>query len=118
MRKLLSILLLGAACAAAGAQTARQFTLPLTPDGAAHMVVYLPEQPTGRAVVCCPGGGYAMLANKHEGSDWSEFFNGRGIAFVLVNYRLPHGDRTLPISDAEQDADGARQRRLLAHQPA
>ena len=102
MRKLLSILLLGAACAAAGAQTARQFTLPLTPDGAAHMVVYLPEQPTGRAVVCCPGGGYAMLANKHEGSDWSEFFNGRGIAFVLVNYRLPHGDRTLPISDAEQ----------------
>ena len=49
MRKLLSILLLGAACAAAGAQTAREFTLPLTPDGAAHMVVYLPEQPTGRA---------------------------------------------------------------------
>lgn len=102
MRKLLSILLLGAACAAAGAQTAREFTLPLTPDGAAHMVVYLPEQPTGRAVVCCPGGGYAMLANRHEGSDWSEFFNGRGIALVLVNYRLPHGNRTLPFSDVEQ----------------
>ena len=102
MRKLISILLLGAACAAAGAQTARQFTLPLTPDGAASMVVFLPQQPTGRAVVCCPGGGYVFLSNSHEGAAWSEFFNERGIAFAMVNYRLPHGDRTLPFSDAEQ----------------
>ena len=84
------------------AQTAREFTLPLTPDGAAELVVYLPENPTGRAVVCCPGGGYAVLSNTHEGAAWHEFFNGKGIAFALVNYRIPHGDRSLPISDAEQ----------------
>ena len=102
MKRILSILFLGIVCAQAGAQTAREFTLPLTPDGAAQMVVYLPEQPTGRAVVCCPGGGYAVLSNTHEGAAWSEYFNGRGIAFALVNYRIPHGDRTLPISDVEQ----------------
>ena len=102
MKKIILTSLLAAACLAAGAQTAREFTLPLTPDGAAQLVVYLPENPTGRAVVCCPGGGYAVLSNTHEGAAWHEYFNGKGIAFALVNYRIPHGDRTLPISDAEQ----------------
>jgi len=84
------------------AQTARQLSLPLSEDGQARLEVWLPENPTGRAVVCCPGGGYAVLSNTHEGAQWSEFFNARGIAFALVNYRIPHGDRTLPISDATQ----------------
>ena len=102
MKKFLLSALLAAASVAAGAQTARQFTLPLSDDGVAQLVVYLPEQPTGRAVVCCPGGGYAVLSNTHEGAAWSEFFNAKGIAFALVNYRIPHGDRTLPIGDTEQ----------------
>ena len=102
MKKMILSLLVAAASLAAGAQTAREFTLPLSEDGVAQLVVYLPEQPTGRAVVCCPGGGYAVLSNTHEGAAWSEFFNGKGIAFALVNYRIPHGDRTLPIGDTEQ----------------
>ena len=102
MKKILLAALMAAACLAAPAQTARQFTLPLSEDGVAQLVVYLPEQPTGRAVVCCPGGGYAVLSNTHEGAAWHEYFNAKGIAFALVNYRIPHGDRTLPISDAEQ----------------
>ena len=102
MKKIILSALMAAACLAAPAQTARQFTLPLSDDGVAQLVVYLPEQPTGRAVVCCPGGGYAVLSNTHEGAAWSEFFNAKGIAFALVNYRIPHGDRTLPIGDTEQ----------------
>ena len=117
MKKYLFVCLLLAAALNAGAQPgfpfgqaaepeglakpARQFTLDLTPDGAAQMVVYLPQEPSGRAVVDCPGGGYAVLSNTHEGSAWAPFFNERGIAFVLVNYRIPHGDRTLPITDVE-----------------
>ena len=118
MKKILFVSLLLAAALTAGAQPggfpfgqaaepeglarpARQFTLDLTPDGAAQMVVYLPQQPSGRAVVDCPGGGYAVLSNTHEGSAWAPFFNERGIAFMLVNYRIPHGDRTLPITDVE-----------------
>ena len=101
MKKLLFVSLLMLAGVLSFAQTARQFTLNLTPDGAAQMVVFLPAQPSGRAVVCCPGGGYAMLSNTHEGTSWAPFFNERGIAFAVVNYRIPHGDRTLPIGDVE-----------------
>ena len=102
MKKMLLFLLVSALGMTSFAQTAREFKLPLTPDGAAELVVYLPENPTGRAVVACPGGGYAVLSNTHEGAAWHEFFNGKGIAFALVNYRIPHGDRTLTITDAEQ----------------
>ena len=101
MKNFFLSLLLAAVCTSLGAQTARQFTLTLSEDGVAQLVVYLPEQPTGRAVVCCPGGGYAVLSNTHEGAAWSEYFNGKGIAFALVNYRIPHGDRSLPFSDVE-----------------
>ena len=84
------------------AQTARQFTVNITPNGESIMVVYLPEQPTGRAVVDCPGGGYSHLAMQHEGHDWAEWFNSRGIAFCVLTYRMPKGDRTIPMGDAQQ----------------
>ncbi len=86
----------------AAAQTARKFTINLTADGKANMVAYLPEKPTGRAVVDLPGGGYSHLATQHEGHDWAEWFNKQGMAFFVVTYRMPGGDRTIPISDAQQ----------------
>ena len=60
-----------------------------------------PELATGRAVVACPGGGYSGLAVNHEGYDWAPYFNKQGIALIVLKYRMPKGDRTLPISDAE-----------------
>ena len=65
--------------------------------------VFLPAEglATGRAVVACPGGGYSGLAVNHEGFDWAPYFNKQGIALIVLKYRLPNGDRTLPISDAE-----------------
>lgn len=53
---------------------------------------------------CCsgvPGGGYSHLAVDHEGYDWAPYFNKQGIALIVLKYRMPNGDRTLPISDAE-----------------
>ena len=84
------------------AQTARTFTLDLTADGQAKMVCFLPEKPCGQAIVGIPGGGYSMLSNTHEGTQASGWLNQRGIAYFVVNYRLPNGDRTRPISDVEQ----------------
>ena len=84
------------------AQTARQFTLNLTDDGKAQMVCFLPEKPSGRAIVGIPGGGYSVLSNTHEGTQASGWMNERGIAYFVVNYRLPEGDRTKPIGDVEQ----------------
>ena len=84
------------------AQTARQFTINLTDDGKAQMVVFLPTSPSGKAIVGVPGGGYSMLSNTHEGTQWSGWLNQKGIAYFVVNYRLPNGDRTIPIGDVEK----------------
>ena len=56
-----------------------------------------PELATGRAVVACPGGGYSGLAVNHEGYDWAPYFNKQGIALIVLKYRMPKGDRTLPM---------------------
>lgn len=88
--------------AGAFAQTAKEFTLNLTDDGAAQMRCFLPQNPSGKAIVGVPGGGYSMLSNTHEGTLAAEWMNQRGIAYFVVNYRLPNGDRTKPIGDVEK----------------
>ena len=74
------------------------------PEDQAKVWVYLPDakKATGRAVVCCPGGGYQHLAMQHEGHDWAPFFTGQGIALIVVKYRMPHGHYTVPQEDADQ----------------
>lgn len=84
------------------AQTAKRFTVNITPDGKANMTGYLPDAPSGRAIVDCPGGGYTHLASQHEGHDWATFFNSKGIAYFVVTYRFPEGDRSKPLGDAQQ----------------
>src|SRR5574344_2640167 len=66
--------------------------------------VYLPnaKSATGRAVVICPGGGYAFLAMDHEGNEWASFFNKMGIAAIVLKYRMPHGNCEVPETDAEE----------------
>jgi acetyl esterase/lipase len=86
----------------AQAQTSRQFTLNLTESGDAQMVAFLPDKPSGKAIVGIPGGGYSMLSNTHEGTQWSGWLNQQGIAYFVVNYRLPNGDRSIPIGDVEK----------------
>lgn len=44
---------------------------------------------TGQAVVVCPGGGYANLAYDWEGTDFAGWLNSRGIAAIILSYRLP-----------------------------
>lgn len=66
--------------------------------------VFLPKEElaTGRAVIACPGGGYAGLAYEHEGYDWAPFFNEMGIAYIVLKYRMPKGVKEVPFSDAEE----------------
>ena len=82
--------------------TARKFTLDLTDDGKAQMVCFLPVNPSGKAIVGVPGGGYSVLSNTHEGTMASGWLNERGIAYFVVNYRLPEGDRTIPMGDVQK----------------
>ncbi|MDR2935772.1 MAG: alpha/beta hydrolase [Rikenellaceae bacterium] len=66
------------------------------------MYVYLPpkEKATGRAVVICPGGGYGAVAMYHEGHDVARWMTERGIAGIVLQYRMPNGHREIPLNDA------------------
>ena len=74
------------------------------PEDVAKVTVFLPNEKraTGRAIVCCPGGGYTHLAMEHEGLQWAPFFNEQGIALIVLKYRMPHGAYQVPAEDAEQ----------------
>ena len=74
-----------------------------------EMDVYLPEaeKATGQAVVLLPGGGYHILAYHWEGTNFAKWFRDRGIAAIVLKYRLPTS-RSLserhwaPLSDAQR----------------
>ena len=53
-------------------------------------------------ILMCPGGGYARLAMNHEGHDMASWFNTQGITYAVLKYRMPNGNREVPLSDAEQ----------------
>lgn len=55
-----------------------------------------PANATGAAVVICPGGGYAGLAN-HEGADYARFLNEQGIAAFVLKYRLGSAGYRHPV---------------------
>lgn len=58
-------------------------------------------------VIICPGGGYAILAAGHEGSDVAKYFNSIGVNALVLKYRIPNNtnqiDKTIaPLQDAQQ----------------
>jgi len=62
---------------------------------------------TGQAVVICPGGGYRILAYDFEGSDVAKWLNSKGIAAIVLKYRLPVSKSNIvnhksPLLDVQQ----------------
>lgn len=70
----------------------------------AEMTVFLPpaEKNSGAAVVICPGGGYMIEAMDHEGFEIARWLADRGVAGIVLKYRLPYGHHAIPSSDARQ----------------
>lgn len=66
--------------------------------------IYLPSKnaSNGKAVVVCPGGGYAGLASMHEGTKFAAWLNKQGIAAFVLKYRMPNKHKTVPLDDAWQ----------------
>lgn len=93
-------LIAAVAVTAVTAQKPRHFKVSLTDDGEATLELFIPESASGRTVVCCPGGGYQHLAYQHEGTDWAPYFNRQGITLAVLKYRMPEGNRDIPLSDA------------------
>ncbi|MFD2256804.1 alpha/beta hydrolase [Luteolibacter algae] len=69
--------------------------------------VFLPpaDIATGAAALIFPGGGYGILAMKHEGEEYAEWLNKHGIAGIVVKYRIKKGPEYLypvPFLDARR----------------
>jgi acetyl esterase/lipase len=77
--------------------------------------VYLPakEKATGAAAVILPGGGYSVLAAGHEGEAYAKWLAERGVAGILVKYRVHRNDAAgyqfpVPFLDARRAIRTAR----------
>jgi len=73
------------------------------------IAVYLPAEKnaTGEAVLIFPGGGYHILAYDWEGTDIAKYLNGKGIAGIVVKYRIPSSEsqtdkHLVPLIDAQR----------------
>lgn len=72
--------------------------------------VYLPSKgnANGQAVVIFPGGGYYGLAYDWEGTDMAKALNSKGVAGIVVKYRLPSSKSIIekkeivPLQDAQR----------------
>ena len=72
-------------------------------NNVAELFVYKAEEPSGRAVVVCPGGGYHNLAIGYEGHDMARWLAGHhGTTAAVLKYRMPNGHCEVPRNDAEQ----------------
>lgn len=83
---------------------------PVNIGDTAKLHVFLPpaSKANGKAVVLCPGGGYAGLCMDYEGTDWAPFFNEHGIALIVLQYRLPDGTWQIPVEDVQEALRVAR----------
>lgn len=63
------------------------------------LYIYPASNPSGQALVMCPGGGYAGVAIEHEGKALAELLNPNGVTLGVVKYRMPNGHPEVPAED-------------------
>lgn len=70
----------------------------------ATMSVHLPEAKisSGAAVLLLSGGGYGVLCLDGEGNAMVDWLVTRGIAAIVLKYRLPNGYHQVPANDARR----------------
>jgi acetyl esterase/lipase len=71
------------------------------------ITMFKPTNPNGKAIIICPGGGYAILAFDKEGTKVAETLAKQGYTAFVLKSRLPNDtfniDRSLaPLQDAQQ----------------
>ena len=67
-----------------------------------ELYVYLAENPNGKALLMCPGGGYSGVAIAHEGKDFAPLLTPEGITVAVLKYRMPNGHSQVPADDVWQ----------------
>ncbi len=74
-------------------------SLGTEPDDIPSLTVFLPENATEPtpAVIICPGGGYGVLCFDYEGTNEAVYWQSRGVAGLVLKYRLPSKGYRHPV---------------------
>jgi endo-1,4-beta-xylanase len=77
--------------------------------------LFLPpkEKATGAAMIVAPGGGHRQLVMEKEGWEVADWLNDRGIAAIVLKYRLSRVEGSSYRLDKEPYLDAARSVRLV-----
>lgn len=60
------------------------------------------ENPSGAAVVICPGGGYGVLTYDHEGIQVAQWLSKNGITGIILRYRMKPYRHPVPMMDVQR----------------
>lgn len=71
--------------------------------------LYRAENPNGKAIVICPGGGYHDVWYAHEGSNMADWLKTQGISLIVLKYRMPNFHANVPLEDAQRALEIVRQ---------
>jgi len=79
-----------------------------------YLMAYYPAQKNTMksAIVVCPGGGYGMLADDHEGKQVAKWYTDRGVTAFILYYRLGFNStgytHPVPLMDADRALKAVR----------
>lgn len=78
-----------------------------------EFIAWPAAKPGAPIVIICPGGGYNILAEEHEGAEVARRLNAFGCAAVVLRYRVPRRDNDkpwiVPLLDARRTIEIVRQ---------
>ncbi|GBL26132.1 acetylxylan esterase [Verrucomicrobiota bacterium] len=79
-----------------------------------EFVVWPAAKPNAPFIIVCPGGGYGILAEEHEGAEVARRLNAQGVGAAVLRYRVPRRDNdkpwTVPVLDARKAIELVRAR--------
>ena len=77
-----------------------------------EFVVWPAAKPNAPFIVVCPGGGYGILAEEHEGAEVARRLNAQGVGAAVLRYRVPRRDNdkpwVVPVLDARKTIELVR----------
>ena len=77
-----------------------------------EFIVWPAAKPNAPFIVVCPGGGYGILAEEHEGAEVARRLNAQGVGAAVLRYRVPRRDNDkpwiVPVLDARRTIELVR----------
>lgn len=77
-----------------------------------EFVVWPAAKPNAPFIIVCPGGGYGILAEEHEGAEVARRLNTQGVGAAVLRYRVPRRDNdkpwVVPVLDARKTIELVR----------